>query len=63
MMKKTVAMWAVFDPEGKIVDWTLRPDAEWAKDDFLISFTWDYYETKGYTCRQVRVTIEEIKNE
>ena len=62
-MSTTVKMWAVFYPEGQVVDWTLRPDAEWAKDDFLNSFTWDYYEKKGYTCRPVRVTIEEIKKE
>lgn len=73
-MQKTVTMWAVFTPKDDILDWTIRTQAYVSEVDFLESafapfggyihsIDWPKYEKKGYTCRQVRITIEEIKNE
>jgi hypothetical protein len=67
-MKTTVEMWAVFDPEGKVLPFTLG-DSECECVTKYIYFPddryqmWQLAERDGYTCRPVRVTIEEIKNE
>lgn len=53
-------MWAVFDPEGKPVEWSLRPNEEWSIEDFVTTSSWGNYEKESYTCRPVRVTIEEL---
>ncbi|WP_302756897.1 hypothetical protein [Alistipes indistinctus] len=57
----TIKMWAVFDPEGKPVEWSLRPNEEWCIEDFIGQSSWGNYEKESHTCRPVRVTIEEIK--
>ena len=63
-MKKTVTKWAVFDPEGEPIEWTLLSNPIWCKEFFAeYRPVWKDYEKQGYTCRKVRVTIEEIKNE
>lgn len=62
-MSTTVEMWAVFDPEGKPLGWSLRPNKEWSIEDFVTPSSWGNYEKQGYTFRPVRVTIEEIKHE
>ena len=56
-------MWAVFDPEGKPLEWSLRPNKEWSIEDFIGQSSWGNYEKESHTCRPVKVTIEEIKNE
>lgn len=61
-------MWAVFDPEGEILISTLHIYADQSKrlytgGGFIHSALWSEAERYGYTCRPVRVTIEEINNE
>lgn len=63
-----VEMWAVFDPEGEILTSSLHIYADQSKrlytgGGFLHSALWSEAKKYGYTCRPVRVTIEEIKNE
>lgn len=63
-MSTTTKMWAVFDPEGKPVEWTLLTNPIWCKEYFARNADlWENYKKEGYTCRPVRVTIEEIKHE
>ena len=60
-MSTTIKMWAVFDPEGEPLEWSLRPNEEWSIEDFIGQSSWGNYEKEGHTCRPVRVTIEEIE--
>lgn len=73
-MSTTIKMWAVFDPEGDLIVWTTRTqiynsqesflkNAFWPFGGHIHSIDWPKYEKQGYTCRPVRVTIEEIKDE
>lgn len=64
---KTV-MWAVYDPDGEVLISTLHIYSDQSKrlytgGGFLHSTLWSEAEKYGYTCRPVRVTIEEIKKE
>ena len=70
-MSTTVEMWAVFDPEGDLIVWTTRTqiynsqesflkNAFWPFGGHIHSIDWPKYEKQGYTCRPVRVTIEEL---
>ncbi len=66
-MSTTVKMWAVFDGKRRLIEFTLKRTrresiAEWCKR-WVARCQWPYWKKQGYTCRPVRVTIEEIKNE
>lgn len=58
-------MWAVFDGKRRLIEFTLKRTrresiAEWCKR-WVARCQWPYWKKQGYTCRPVRVTIEEIK--
>lgn len=64
-MSITIEMWAVFDPEGEILTSSLHIYADQSKrlytgGGFLHSALWSEAKKYGYTCRPVRVTIEEL---
>jgi hypothetical protein len=58
-------MWAVVDKDGVICYNT----ANLTNIDAIVQFvadsplSWEYYKFLGYTCQQVRVRIEPIKQE
>ena len=66
-MSITVKMRAVFGGKRSPIEFTLKRTrresiAEWRKG-WVEQYPWSYWKREGYTCRPVRVTIEEIKNE
>lgn len=60
-MSTTIKMWAVFDPEGKPLWWTISKHETVSQDKTILFLSWEVAAKIGYTCRPVRVTIEEIE--
>lgn len=64
-MSTTVKMWAVFDERCRLIKYTLKYTrresiVQWCKG-YSDRCQWPYWKERGYTCRPVRVTIEEIE--
>lgn len=63
-MSKQLMMWCVFDPDDKPLLSTLYDQRNKSIEEFIFwqaEFEWARFRRKGYTCRKVRVTIEEVK--
>ena len=60
-------MWAVFSPTGALQTCSIANDETKAINQFQKNqyspYYWVKYQTDGYTCQQVRVRIEPIKQE
>ena len=63
-MSTTIKMWAVFGGKNRPFEFTLKHTrresiAEWRKG-WVAQYQWSFWKKQGYTCRPVRVTIEEL---
>lgn len=57
-------VYCVYDPDGIPILRTVENEPDDSISRLTTEGTWKYwYLGEGYTCRPVRVTIEEIKNE